>query len=45
MKTIYIMLVLFNGLLIASQSRWYMPESEISPSMQAVIDKHMKARN
>lgn len=45
MKTIYIMLVLFNGLLIASQSKWYMPESELSPSMQAVIDRHMETRN
>lgn len=45
MKTIYIMLVLFNGLVIASQSRWYMPESELSPSAQAIVERHMNARN
>jgi hypothetical protein len=45
MKTIYIMLVLFNGLLIASQSKWYMPESELSPAVQAIADRHEKALN
>lgn len=45
MRTIYIMLVLFNGLLISTQSKWYMPESELSPSMQAIVDRHEKALN